>query len=165
MAKGRIQTILDAERAFWTIVFSADKRIGERGVLLPRRFNSVAKIRRFLKKSMTGCLANRVIGNLSLRKIRGRLAVPVGDGIGHAPLVKTQVLDQSKKRATIAVWFAFDRSDRFFRVYKLRKIAGRGWIVVGRHPLDYPFNPKGRIRSVVAGCCNTCGKAVNRIVR
>jgi hypothetical protein len=151
MSKGRIQAIRETEQAFWTIVFSARKQIGERGRLLPKRFETIGKIRRFLKRSMSGCLADRLIANLDLRRIKGRLAVPIGDGIGPAPLVKTQVLDQTASRATIAVWFAFDRDDRFFRVYQLQKSAAKGWIVVGRHPLDYPFGPPRRINR--ADCC------------
>lgn len=163
MSKKRIQAIQEAECAFWTIVFSARKQVGERGRLLPKRFDTVSKIRRFLEKRMTACLANRVIGNLDLRRIRGRLAVPVGDGIGHAPLLKAQVLSQTANRATIAVWFGFDRSDRFFRVYQLRKGTGKGWFVAGRHPLDYPFDKPGRIRRIQAGCCAACeGKGRSR---
>lgn len=89
---------------------------------------------------MTPCLAGRVIGNLDLRRINGRLAVPIGDGIGAPPIVKTQVLSNKGACVTLAVWFAFDRSDRFFRVYQLRKKTDGRWIVVGRHPLDYPFD-------------------------
>ncbi|CAM3318017.1 MULTISPECIES: hypothetical protein [Brevibacillus] len=154
MRKKWIQTIRAAERGFWTIVFSARKRVGGRGVLLPKRFHSVPKIRRFLRKNMTTCLANRVIGNLDLRRIKGRLAVPVGDGIGAPPIVKTKVLSKGTRRVTIAVWFAFDPSDQFFRVYQLKKVRGR-WIVVGRHPLDYPFDKPGR-RRFLAGCCAPC---------
>ena len=150
MGKKRIQTILNAESAFWTIVFSARKRIGERGNLLPKRFDSVAKIRRYLQKNMTACLASRVIGNLELRRIRGRLAVPVGDGIGPTPLVTSKILSQCPDRAVIAARFGFDRSDRFWRVYQLRKTKQKGWIVYGRHPLDYPFNKWGERR--INGC-------------
>lgn len=155
MRKRWVKTIRDAESDFWTIVFSARKRVGERGVILPKRFQSVAKIRRFLQKSMTRCLANRVIGNLDLRRIRGKLAIPVGDGIGAPPIVKTKVLSKSPRRVTIAAWFAFDPSDRFFRVYQLFKKPNGRWIVAGRHPLDYPFDKPGR-RRILAGCCAPC---------
>lgn len=157
--KNWIQVIRQAEQAFWTIVFSARKQVGERGRLLPKRFDSRAKIRRFLQKSMSPCLATRVIGNLDLRRIRGRLAVPVGDGIGAPPIVKTQVLSHGGRCAAVAVWFAFDQSDRFSRVYQLRKKPDGRWIAVGRHPLDYPFDLPGHVsrRKVPsANCCTTC---------
>lgn len=150
LGKKAIETVQNVERAFWTIVFSARKRVGERGVLLPGRFDSVAKIRRFLQKNMTLCLAKRVIGNLSLRRIRGRLAVPVGDGLGPAPMVKVRILARSADRAVIAVRFGFDQSDRFWRVYQLRKTRQKGWVVYGRHPLDYPFDRPGEKR--INGC-------------
>lgn len=114
MKKKWVGVVRQAEQAFWTIVFSAHKRVGNRGVILPKRFNSVSKIRRFLTRFMTPCLANRVIGNLDLRRINGQLAVPVGDGIGATPIVKSQVLKKSARCVTIAVWFQFDPSDRFF---------------------------------------------------
>jgi hypothetical protein len=135
------RTVKRVEQAFWTIVFSARKQVGEKGVLLPQRFNSVQKIRRFLLRSMSPCLARRLIRNLQLRRIGGRLAIPIGDGIGAPPIQKVQVLAKSGRCATVAVWFAFDEEDRFFRVYQLRKRKKDGrWIVYGRHPLDYPFN-------------------------
>lgn len=156
MKKIWVQTVRNTERAFFTIVLSAQKRVGNRGRLLPERFQSVAKIRRFLQKSMTPCLANRVIKNLNLRRINGRLAVPVGDTIGAPPIVKSQVLSRCGSNVTLAVWFAFDSSDRFFRVYQLRKKADGRWIVVGRHPLDYPFSLPGHERTPRVGCCARC---------
>ncbi|MED4781562.1 hypothetical protein [Brevibacillus choshinensis] len=156
MKKIGVQTVRNTERAFFTIVLSARKRVGNRGRLLPERFQSVAKIRRFLLKSMTPCLANRVIGNLDLRRIDGKLAVPVGDTIGAPPIVKSQVLSHCGPNVTLAVWFAFDPSDRFFRVYQLRKKADGRRIVVGRHPLDYPFSLPGHERTPPIGCCARC---------
>lgn len=151
------RTVERVEQAFWTIVFSARKQAGERGVLLPERFASKAKIERFLRKTMTPCLAKRVIGSLDLRRIRGRLAIPVGDGIGAPPIVKARVLAAAGRTATVAVWFAFDRDDRFFRVYQLRRKADGRWIVFGRHPLDYPFGRAGgRRREPSVGCCAPC---------
>lgn len=105
---------------------------------------------------MTPCLANRVIKNLELRRIKGKLAVPVGDTIGAPPIVKAQVLSRSGSTVTLAVWFAFDASDVFFRVYQLRKQADGNWIVVGRHPLDYPFSLPGKERAPLVGCCARC---------
>lgn len=116
MNKAWIRAIARAEDSFWTIVFSARKRIGERGVLLPERFNSKVKIKRYLQKSMSACLAERVIRNLQLRRIGGRLAIPVGDGIGAPPILKKKLLSHAKGRVTIAVWFGFDKDDRLFRV-------------------------------------------------
>ncbi|MDF2681750.1 MAG: hypothetical protein K0R47_2940 [Brevibacillus sp.] len=156
MKKIWVQTVRNTERAFFTIVLSAHKRVGNRGKLLPKRFQSVAKIRRFLQKSMTPCLANRVIGNLDLRRINGKLAVPVGDTIGAPPIVRSQVLSRCGPNVTLAVWFAFDPSDRFFRVYQLRKKADGKWIVGGRHPLDYPFSLPGHERTPLVGCCARC---------
>lgn len=156
MKKKWVQAVRNTERAFFTIVLSAQKRVGNRGRILPPRFSSIAKIRRFLQKSMTPCLASRVIRNLDLRRINGRLAVPVGDTIGAPPIVKTQLLSRCGSNVTLAVWFAFDPSDRFFRVYQLRKRADGSWIVVGRHPLDYPFSLPGRERTPLAGCCARC---------
>jgi len=156
MKKRWVQTVRNAERAFFTIVLSAGKRVGNRGRILPARFRSVAKIRRFLQQSMTPCLANRVIGNLDLRRINGRLAVPLGDAIGAPPVVKSQVLSRSGPNVTLAVWFAFDRSDRFFRAYQLRQKPDGRWIVVGRHPLDYPFSLPGREKPPLDGCCARC---------
>ncbi|MGG4455470.1 hypothetical protein [Brevibacillus porteri] len=140
MKKQWVQVIRLAEQAFFTIIFSGNKRVGDRGIILPKRFHSKLKIRRFLQKFMTPCLANRVIGNLDLRRINGRLAIPVGDTIGAPPIVKSKVLSSGSRCATLVVWFAFDSSDRFFRVYQLKKLPNGRWIVVGRHPLDYPFN-------------------------
>lgn len=141
MKKTFVKTIRRVEDAFWTIVFSARKQVGNRGVLLPMRFNSIRKIKRFLAGSMTPCLANRLIRNLQLRRIGGRLAIPLGDGIGAPPIRRVQVLSRTNHAATVAVWFSFDKSDRFFRVYQLCKQRGTGrWIVYGRHPLDFPFN-------------------------
>lgn len=148
------RAIREAEDAFWQIVFSARKRVGNRGVLLPKRFGTKQKIRRFLRRRMSPCLAERVMRNLQLRKIRGRLAIPVGDGIGAPPILKTKRLSQAKGRATVAVWFGFDREDRFFRVYQLRRRASGGWIIYGRHPLDYPFNR--RFLQLLPGCCASC---------
>lgn len=141
MKQELVRTVKRVEQAFWTIVFSARKQVGEKGVLLPQRFDSVRKIRRFLLGCMSLCLAGRLIPNLQLRRIGGRLAIPIGDGIGAPPVQKVQVLSRSGRCATLAVWFAFDAEDRFFRVYQLcrRKKDGR-WIVYGRHPLDYPFS-------------------------
>jgi len=156
MKKQWLQTVRKTENAFFAIIFSARKRVGNRGRLLPERFQSIAQIRRFLQQSMTPCLANRVIKNLDLRRINGRLAIPVGDTIGAPPIVKSQVLAQGKSHVTLAVWFAFDRSDRFFRVYQLRKKPDGRWIVTGRHPLDYPFSLPGREKSPLAGCCRRC---------
>ncbi|GEB35073.1 MULTISPECIES: hypothetical protein [Brevibacillus] len=165
MKKKWVGVVRQAEQAFWTIVFSAHKRVGNRGVILPKRFNSVSKIRRFLTRFMTPCLANRVIGNLDLRRINGQLAVPVGDGIGATPIVKSQVLKKSARCVTIAVWFQFDPSDRFFRVYQLKKLPDGRWIVVGRHPLDYPFNLPNQLFRIVPGCCKPCVRGCRRRVR
>jgi hypothetical protein len=154
MNKAWIRAIARAEDSFWTFVFSARKRIGQRGVLLPERFNSKVKIKRYLQKSMSACLAERVIRNLQLRRIGGRLAIPVGDGIGAPPILKKKLLSHAKGRVTIAVWFGFDKDDRFFRVYQLRRNAKGQWIVYGRHPLDYPFNRS--FRKVSTGCCSAC---------
>ncbi|MGG1658385.1 hypothetical protein [Brevibacillus sp. NRS-1366] len=140
MKKKWVQVVRQAEQAFWTIVFSATKQVGERGRILPQRFNSKIKICKFFQKRLTPCLASRVMDNLDLRTIHRQLAVPVGDGIGAPPIVKSQVLSKNGRCVTLAVWFAFDPSDRFFRVYQLKKRADGRWIVVGRHPLDYPFN-------------------------
>jgi hypothetical protein len=139
MNKAWTRAVKQTEEAFWTIVFSANKRVGNKGVLLPERFNSVGKIRRFLNRSMSPCLAMRLIKNLQLRRIGGKLAIPLGDGIGAPPIQKVKVLYKSPRCATVAVWFAFDREDRFFRIYQLRKRGAR-WIVYGRHPLDFPFS-------------------------
>ncbi|MEJ8543809.1 hypothetical protein [Brevibacillus borstelensis] len=154
MNEAWMRAIARAEDSFWTIVFSARKRVGERGVLLPKRFDSKAKIRRYLQKSMSPCLAERVIRNLQLRRIRGRLAVPVGDGIGAPPILKKKLLSRGKGGVTIAVWFGFDKDDIFFRVYQLRRNAKGKWIVYGRHPLDYPFNRY--FRRLLTGCCSPC---------
>ncbi|TGV10389.1 hypothetical protein EN829_051080, partial [Mesorhizobium sp. M00.F.Ca.ET.186.01.1.1] len=107
--------------------------------------------------------ANRVIGNLDLRRINGQLAVPVGDGIGATPIVKSQVLKKSARCVTIAVWFQFDPSDRFFRVYQLKKLPDGRWIVVGRHPLDYPFNLPNQLFRIVPGCCKPCVRGCRRV--
>ncbi|MFY0546045.1 hypothetical protein [Brevibacillus sp. H7] len=139
MKKDLTKAVNRVEEAFWTIVFSARKRVGDRGVLLPVRFNSMGKIRRFLSKSMSPCLARRLIKNLQLRRIGGKLAIPLGDGIGAPPIQRVRVLSKSTRCATVAVWFAFDQDDRFSRIYQLRKKRSR-WIVFGRHPLDFPFN-------------------------
>jgi len=139
MKQAWIRAVRQTEEAFWTIVFSARKRVGSKGRLLPGRFNSVAKIRRFLLRSMSPCLAGRVLRNLQLRRIGGRLAIPLGDGIGPAPLKQVKVLFQSADHATIAVWFAFDRDDRFVRIYQMKK-RGKRWVVYGRQPLDFPFS-------------------------
>ncbi|USG67017.1 IseA DL-endopeptidase inhibitor family protein [Brevibacillus ruminantium] len=155
-----VRVIRQAENAFWTIIFSARKRIGDRGVLLPDRFQSRAKIERFLRKHMTDCLADRVIRNLQLRTIRGRLAIPVGDGIGAPPILSVKLLSQAKGTVTLAVWFGFDREDRFFRVYQLRRNVKGRWIIYGRHPLDYPFNLYFRRQS--SGCCSSCNRRPKR---
>lgn len=157
MKKTWVQTVRRAEQAFWTIVFSAEKQVGNRGVILPPRFQSLASIRRFLARNMSPCLAKRVIDNLDLRRIHGKLAVPVGNGIGAPPIVKSQVLSRCGPNVTLAVWFAFDPSDRFFRVYQLRRKTNGKWVVVGRHPLDYPFSLPGRERTPLRGCCRRCG--------
>ncbi|MGG4498132.1 hypothetical protein [Brevibacillus reuszeri] len=158
MKKKWVQVVRQTEQAFWTIVFSAHKQVGERGNILPARFNSRQKIRRFLERTMTPCLASRVIGNLDLRRIHGQLAIPIGGGIGAPPIVKSQVLSEGPRCVTLAVWFQFDPSDRFFRVYLLRKRPDGRWIVFGRHPLDFPFNlPRDfRRRGPFAGCCTPC---------
>jgi hypothetical protein len=141
MKQELIRTVKRTEQAFWTIVFSARKRVGEKGVLLPQRFHSVQNIRRFLLRSMSPCLARRLIKNLQLRRIGGRLAIPIGDGIGAPPIQRVQILSKSRRCARMAVWFAFDEEDRFFRVYQLRKRKKDGrWIVCGRHPIDFPFS-------------------------
>ncbi|MFD2370707.1 hypothetical protein ACFSO0_12285 [Brevibacillus sp. GCM10020057] len=162
MKKTWVQTVQSAERAFFTIVLSAKKRVRNRGRILPERFRSIAKIRRFLQASMTPCLANRVIGNLDLRRINGKLAVPIGDTIGAAPVVKSQVLYRCGPNVTLAVWFGFDTSDQFFRVYQLRQRPNGSWIVVGRHPLDYPFSLPGQERTPLAGCCAPCKGSIRK---
>lgn len=139
MKQALTRTVKQVEDAFWIIVFSARKRVGNKGVLLPQRFNTVGKIRRFLLNNMSPCLARRLIKNLQLRRIGGKLAIPLGDGIGAPPIQRVKVLKHSPGCATLAVWFAFDQEDRFFRIYQLRKTRGR-WIVFGRHPLDFPFS-------------------------
>ncbi|WP_432774795.1 hypothetical protein AAFJ72_16495 [Brevibacillus gelatini] len=165
MKKKWVGVVRQVEQAFWTIVFSAQRRVGERGKILPRRFNSKAKIRRFLTRFMTPCLASRVIGNLDLRRVNGRLAVPVGDGIGAPPIVKAQILKKSGKCVTLAVWFQFDRSDRFFNVYQLKKLPDGRWIVAGRHPLDYPFSRPGHLFRTVPGCCSPCVRGCKQVSR
>jgi len=139
VANSMKHAVKKTEECFWDIVFSATRQVGERGMMLPKRFNSVDKIYRYCCQYMSPQMAKRLIRNLHLRRINGKLAVPLGDGAGAAPMRRFRVLSRIGNSVAVKATFAFDRNDRYHYLYHLRKKSDH-WIVTHRYPTDYPFD-------------------------